>query len=251
MTPLVQKAVEQQFRSNMNLLGERPEDYAWFDVEDATQQVQGLATPEDYAEVLVLPFEKTAFVAQDEGGIPIVVYARQLASSGAVLVAISASISIPKRRRLLLCELALRAPDGEFDRSMVVKVSDANHPRLDVGKETVDHIAQVMWLVLRAYYVAANTLVGGRHVGATSNKRRVKKGKTLLFEWRTVTIAPKALPNPPKGGTHASPRHHDRRGHWSVSKLGKRYWRRATKVGNPANGVVFHDYQIKPTTKGD
>lgn len=80
-----------------------------------------------------------------------------------------------------------------------------------------------------------------------ANPKRIAKGKKPMYEWRTVVIEPKAPPSLSKGGTHASPRHHDRRGHWVVSKLGKRYWRRATKVGNPTNGTVFHDYLVKST----
>jgi hypothetical protein len=80
-----------------------------------------------------------------------------------------------------------------------------------------------------------------------NNAKRIRKGKSPLFEWRTVTLERKrhGLPSAPKGGTHASPRLHQRRGHWSVSKLGKKYWRRETVVGNPDNGMLFHDYTNK------
>ena len=80
-----------------------------------------------------------------------------------------------------------------------------------------------------------------------NNAKRIRKGKTPLYEWRTVTLERKryGLPSAPKGGTHASPRLHQRRGHWAVSKLGKKYWRRETVVGNPDNGMIFHDYTTK------
>ena len=35
---------------------------------------------------------------------------------------------------------------------------------------------------------------------------------------------------------------HDVRGHWSVSKLGKRYWVKSHKRGDSAKGTIFHDY---------
>ena len=56
-----------------------------------------------------------------------------------------------------------------------------------------------------------------------------------MFDWHTVTIAPTAAKSGHKGGTHASPRLHDRRGHWRTIKAsGKRVWVRHCKVGDAA-----------------
>lgn len=95
--------------------------------------------------------------------------------------------------------------------------------------------------------LTGNTLEYYRPTASTNNAKRIRKGKTPLYEWRTVTLERKryGLPSAPKGGTHASPRLHQRRGHWAVSKLGKKYWRRETVVGNPDNGMIFHDYTTK------
>jgi len=80
-----------------------------------------------------------------------------------------------------------------------------------------------------------------------NNEKRFRKGKSKLYEWRTVTLERKrhGLPSAPKGGTHASPRLHQRRGHWATSKLGKRYWRSEAVVGKAENGMLFHDYESK------
>lgn len=101
-------------------------------------------------------------------------------------------------------------------------------------------------------YIAAASdgLLAGEQIdyhkatGNPSNAKRIKKGKAPLYEWRTVQLERKApeLPAAPQGGTHASPRLHQRRGHWATSKLGKKYWRRETVVGKPENGMIFHDY---------
>ena len=57
------------------------------------------------------------------------------------------------------------------------------------------------------------------------------------------------LPKEPKGGTHASPRWHKRRGYWrTMKKSGKRVWVRACEVGSKSNGMVYKDYQV--TTGG-
>jgi hypothetical protein len=97
--------------------------------------------------------------------------------------------------------------------------------------------------------LTGNTLEYYRPTALGNNAKRIRKGKSPLYEWRTVTLERKrhGLPSAPKGGTHASPRLHQRRGHWSVSKLGKKYWRRETVVGNPDNGMLFHDYTTKET----
>lgn len=79
------------------------------------------------------------------------------------------------------------------------------------------------------------------------NSKRKAKGKPpALFDWRTVVITPPTEPGPPKGGTHASPRLHDRRGHWRNHPSGKQVWVKACKVGDAAKGVIFKDYEVKP-----
>ena len=78
------------------------------------------------------------------------------------------------------------------------------------------------------------------------NTARAKKGKgPLKFAWHTVTIAPRPGPNEQKGGTHTSPRLHDRRGHWRNYASGKKGWVKECKVGSPSKGIVFKDYKIK------
>ncbi len=79
-------------------------------------------------------------------------------------------------------------------------------------------------------------------------RKRAAKGKRPLFAWHTVTIGatPKvAIATSDVAGTHASPRAHDRRGHWRTYPSGKRGWVKHCRVGNPADGVVFKDYRIR------
>jgi hypothetical protein len=77
------------------------------------------------------------------------------------------------------------------------------------------------------------------------NPSRIKRGKKPLFEWTTVVIQPRAPKAEPKGGTHASPRQHDRRGHWVTSPRGKRFWRKPSRVGKARDGIIFHDYAVR------
>lgn len=78
--------------------------------------------------------------------------------------------------------------------------------------------------------------------------KRVRQGKLPLFDWRTVVVEPPRQKFPHQGGTHATPRQHDVRGHW-VNRNGKRFWRKPHKRGDASLGVVFHDYKIKPTVR--
>lgn len=77
------------------------------------------------------------------------------------------------------------------------------------------------------------------------NRARMKKGKpALAYEWHTVQVAPSAPKSELKGGTHASPRLHDRRGHWRI-RNGRKHWVRACVVGDPDKGVVEKDYHVR------
>lgn len=78
-----------------------------------------------------------------------------------------------------------------------------------------------------------------------TNRRKIAQGKVPSYEWRTVVIEPSVPRQQGKGGSHASPRQHDRRGHLRRLKSGKNVWVKACKVGDAAKGVVFHDYQIR------
>ena len=43
---------------------------------------------------------------------------------------------------------------------------------------------------------------------------------------------------------HASPRQHERRGHWRTYRSGKRVWVKNCVVGDPSLGHVKHAYVI-------
>ena len=77
------------------------------------------------------------------------------------------------------------------------------------------------------------------------NARRIAKGKKPLYDWRTVIVSPKKSQAESLGGTHASPRLHDRRGHLRKYRSGKTGWVKPCKVGNSEIGTVFHDYEVR------
>ena len=68
-------------------------------------------------------------------------------------------------------------------------------------------------------------------------------GRKPLITWTTINLDAPRYKSEPKGGTHAPPRLHDRRGHWATSKLGKRFWRKDSKVGSAKNGITIQSYE--------
>jgi hypothetical protein len=78
-----------------------------------------------------------------------------------------------------------------------------------------------------------------------TNKRRAAKGKApLIYDWHTVVIEPVKPSGECLGGTHASPRQHERRGHWRTCANGKRVWVRHCTVGDASRGTIFKDYKV-------
>jgi len=79
-----------------------------------------------------------------------------------------------------------------------------------------------------------------------NHAKRVRQGRPPQYDWETIVIEPPQPKAAPQGGTHASPRWHERRGHWRTTRSGKRCWVRHCEVGDKARGAVFHDYKINP-----
>ena len=76
-------------------------------------------------------------------------------------------------------------------------------------------------------------------------KMRRMRGKKPLFTYKIITITGKRkVSKESKGGTHASPVTHLRRGHWRHYKSGKRAWVEAMVV-NGKDGMVAKDYRVE------
>ena len=78
-----------------------------------------------------------------------------------------------------------------------------------------------------------------------TNRRKIKEGKMPTYDWHTVVIEPPKPKQEHQGGTHASPRRHQSRGHWRTYKSGKRGWVSECWKGDASKGTVFKDYAIK------
>lgn len=125
-------------------------------------------------------------------------------------------------------------------------------------EECADHGRQVLTVALRR--IVALALLGDPHAvtsrpsyigSAFLNKKRIKKGKRPFFEWTTVEVKPRVTGQEPKGGTHASPKPHMRRGHVRRLKSGKIVAVKPMVINKhkmPDEGFVFHDYKVAALT---
>lgn len=78
-----------------------------------------------------------------------------------------------------------------------------------------------------------------------TNRRKIAEGKPPTYDWRTVVIEAKQIKREHQGGTHASPRQHERRGHMRRLASGREVWVKPCKVGDASKGAVFHDYEVR------
>jgi hypothetical protein len=89
---------------------------------------------------------------------------------------------------------------------------------------------------------------GYRCIDNPKNIKRIKRGKKPLFEWETIVVESKpAVPSVSLGGTHASPKPHDRRGHQRRLKSGKTVYIRPTTINKhkiKTEGFIHHDYRV-------
>jgi hypothetical protein len=80
---------------------------------------------------------------------------------------------------------------------------------------------------------------------AQAQRLRRLRGKKPLMTYKVITITGKRkVSKEGKGGTHASPVTHLRRGHWRHYKSGKRSWVAAALV-NGKDGMVVKDYKVE------
>lgn len=78
--------------------------------------------------------------------------------------------------------------------------------------------------------------------------------KEPTIEYRIVPISPRLADSFRKqetGRTHASPKQHERRGHWRKYPSGKTGWVNACTVGDPCKGMIVKDYEVKNAHSAD
>jgi len=119
---------------------------------------------------------------------------------------------------------------------------------VDEGQDLPRDVAEIMLATMSKWLESMDTGCDCYQPVITdtfTNRRKIATGKTPTYDWRTVKIGPKTARGESKGGTHAPPRLHDRRGHIRRLASGKNVWVKACKVGDSSLGTVFHDYKIE------
>lgn len=90
------------------------------------------------------------------------------------------------------------------------------------------------------------------HESAPSCYRQAKWAKEG-WTYHVLNVTNKRKTKRELGGTHASPRWHERRGHWRTLKSGKSIWIGQCEIGNKERGGVIKDYRFghSPATQSE
>ena len=235
MTPLILKAV--------NFFPELAADYKWFDVADIDH---GITYPhKDNMEVIKnpLPFERCAIAGVDMSGQTYAVLVSQ-EDDGRLLIKGANTMQVHNNLRVQIDPVFRIDPleEGTGD-GITLHYEDKRYEDNEIA-----HKVSTINIVVLAVFIRNldRQLISEVHtpIPSKNHAKRVRQGKLPLFDWHTVTIEPPKPKTEAQGGTHASPRLHDVRGHW-VKRGDKRLWRKAHQRGDASIGVVFHDYKLK------
>lgn len=245
MTPLLNKIAALATISSKKKL-------MWFDYSSG---YVGEITPDYFVFVNPLPFEAVSIVVEQEAG-----------SFCVIITDIEVPDNVKDRyptakKATGFAGLAVLKPSTEVTElpKFYIVVDEEKqylHMFLADGTKREDASEKKKVLMTSMLSVASHFLKTLEEIGCTgaiptpnkSNLKRIRQGKKPLFEWTTVTIEPRSAKNESLGGTHASPRQHDVRGHWVV-RNGNKFWRRPHKRGDASKGVIFHDYVVKPAVE--
>ena len=219
MTPLIREMVK---------YAPEPESAMWFDV-GSMKSMDAARVTADF--LFNLPFAKTAIAGTDKDGIKFVLWLMEGESS----LTIAGFTVLPKGIRYIK-PTAIVAVDGSL--RYYIKGQE-------VSAEEVKSLAR-MTVACLLKVQSIDTVYQPSIQKSVINDARKRKGKPPLISWNTVKLEHRKAKNDSQGGTHASPRLHDRRGHWRTYPSGKRGWVKACKVGDASKGIVFKDYQVVP-----
>ena len=226
MTPLIKELVKNALR---------PEQTMWFDIGNAPAPESGFAHEVDGEYMTHLPFENMAICGIDANKCKFIMYV--ISGEGSVAVA-GAAIVANRRQEIFDSFAYVDTPDGV---RLVPHPDDIKPIRIEDCRGAMATIA----------YTLESLDAGGvgyqptAKANSPTNQRRIASGRpSLIYDWRTVVIEPKKARAESIGGTHASPRQHERRGHWRVTPSGRKVWVRNCTVGDAILGSVFHDYKV-------
>lgn len=253
MTPLIAEMMGEVIKTNPNF----PEHFHWFDISDVPIKADGMHFKEDINSRLVdtpLPFDKVAIVLVDGQGNKASILVSQKHELKREGIVGQAQIKHVDGSSFMSPMFIYRAVDNENGGALDLEVLG-----LDKKGKLVDDLTEKEKLSLYTSlgYIATfldslsyEARTGYQATRRKNHEKRVRQGKFPLFDWQTVVVEPIKPKAEHQGGTHASPRQHERRGHWRfIKKSQKRVWIKNCTVGDASKGVIFHDYKIGPDCK--
>jgi hypothetical protein len=218
MTPLICKAVR---------LAPEPETALWFDVGQMQPIPELLRAPNEV--FMHLPYKRTGVVGVDTKNREFSFWMVQGENS----VTVSGCSMDPLRYFEPIAYLMTE--DG---------MRYYNNNKEVTQQEIIPMLRMVVAILLKLHS-GGNAYRGTPQRTLINAKRKAKGKPALTFDWHTVTIEPSKPKNDPQGGTHASPRRHQARGHWRTYKSGKKGWVKECWKGDASKGTVFKDYKLK------
>lgn len=218
MTPLIREMVA---------LTPEPEKAMWFDV----GRIPNSGATLSVGALMHTPFRVTSVVGLDTSGEKFAIW--MIAADNSVTLA---GVTMGRRIRYFDPFCVMRTEEGFAFYKGEEKVNESE-ARVAVGMALV-----CLSLIDRA----SDAYKGTPSRRSPTNARRIAKGKPpLVYDWHTVKLEPKKAAPEPQGGTHATPRRHQCRGHWRTCKSGKRVWVKDCWRGDASKGTVFKDYEVK------
>jgi len=207
-------------------------EFHWFEVETTDEYIDvGTELPK-----LRLPFQMVAVVVQIKNMSHLLLLMQN--DEGTV----TGCLPLARDEKDVFDDMAFQY---RTDESGHIQVAHYDGSGFVVGKgNTGGYLALITHFLLT---LNSRTATGYLPVKRANHAKRIRQGKVPLYDWNTIVVEPPKPKAEPQGGTHASPRWHERRGHWRNLKNNKCVWVRNCEVGNKARGAVFHDYVVKKT----
>jgi hypothetical protein len=226
MTPLVKE-----------LSGRWPqaELYAWFDIGNLSGERRTITV--DATELVHLPFERTMLCGREMTGEK---FALSMVDRGdrISVIGIVQSASTPSGYTAF----------GAFnyratDQGLVLMKSHKDDEEPD--KQDCMNVLAIIDSAFSKINAGTTAYRATAKPNSPTNQRRAKQGRPpLIYDWHTVALPARSARSGGLGGTHASPRWHERRGHWRTTPAGKRVFVRQCWVGDASKGTIFKDYKV-------
>ena len=217
MTPLI---------SEMVRLSPEPERATWFDLGELTR-TENQRVPVDV--IMRLPFDRTAIVGIDKDRRKFALWLTS--GDDYTSLTVAGCTSEPK----YFDPFAIVATPGGL------RYYKGNS---EIKEEDVLPMFRMVCAAMLKINDCTECYQPTAKANSLTNKRRIAKGKPpLIYDWRTVKLEPNGPPSDHQGGTHATPRRHQCRGHWRNCKSGKRVWVKDCWRGDASKGTVFKDYK--------